>query len=145
MITKWIRSFVLFCLVGGLLAACSPLSGTDWTLESLNGDELIPGTTITISFDSKYMKGNAGCNCYNHEVKLHTDGTITFVNGLVYDLLCTEPDGVMDQETKYLHLLGSAVSYSRSNGYLEMKNANGDTVLLFKKDLPENYSSGCLR
>ena len=40
------------------------LAGTEWRLVSLNGDDLIEGTTITLRFEEEYLGGEMSCNGY---------------------------------------------------------------------------------
>jgi len=42
------------------------LAGTEWSLVSLNGEELITGTTITLSLEDDYLGGEMGCNGYGN-------------------------------------------------------------------------------
>lgn len=178
MTTKWIRSFVLCCLVGELLAACNlsqkamtqtaeppdailvtgapaqaavqatetptepggsagPLEGSAWTLVLLNGHDLVPGTTITASFENGGTVGSAGCNHYSSRVEV-TDGTIEFGMGIITEVLCLSPEGVMEQETRYREILNLVSMFTLSDGQLEMRNERGDAKLLFQEGLPDS-------
>ena len=134
------RLLILLFLVIGLLTACRPLVGTDWSLTSLNGHELIPETAITATFNGREIAGHAGCNFYSAIVDIN-DGTLVFKDrdAAVYDLLCYDPKGIMDQEQEYITALMSVTTYSLSNRQLEMKNDDGDVVLIFTKGLPKGF------
>ena len=138
--TKWGIRLRLFFLTIWLLAACKPLAGTDWILISLNGHELIPSTTITLSFDGERLAGYGGCNQYGTAVKIKDD---TFVfeekHTASTEFYCVEPEGNVEQEKEYLSTLQSVVTYSRSDNRLEMKNENGNVVLIFTKGLPKDF------
>lgn len=52
-----------------VLAGCScsgaaVLENTAWELESLAGNDVLPGTTITLEFSGDQVSGSAGCNQY---------------------------------------------------------------------------------
>lgn len=138
--TKWGVRLSLFFLTLWLLTACSPLARTDWTLVSLNGHELIEGTTITLRFNDSWMEGFAGCNRYSVKMEIK-DNTFIFDDdgALVTDLLCVSPEGIMSQEKEYVMTLTSVVTYSRSDNRLEMKNENRDVVLIFEKGRPNDF------
>jgi heat shock protein HslJ len=136
--TKWGIRLSLIFLTFWLLAACKPLVGTDWTLFSLNGHELVPDTTITLSFTGEAMVGYGGCNHYGTEVEI-TNDTFIFDEIASTEFYCVEPEGNVEQEKDYLLTLQSVTTYSLSDGRLEMKNKNGDVVLIFTKGLPKNF------
>lgn len=137
---NWSWLFILLCLAGGQLAACQPLVGSDWTLTSLNGHELIQGTNITLTFSDGSMGGKAGCNRYSLTVEIKDDAFIFDEDrGVVTDVLCISPEGIMLQEKEYVTALVSVVTYTLADGRLEMKNADGDVVLIFTEGLPEGF------
>jgi heat shock protein HslJ len=115
--------------------------GGSWSLQSLDGEPLIPGTTITASFSSGRVTGAAGCNQYF--ASYSTAGT-----GLVIDgagstkMYCTSPEGVMEQEGLYLSLLQKASTFSLENGKLVIRDAAGSSILVFASALdnsPETF------
>lgn len=59
--------------------------------------------------------------------------------GLVTEQLCLSPEGIMLQEKEYLMALESVGTYTLSEGRLEMKDADGEVVLVFTKGLPEGF------
>jgi heat shock protein HslJ len=131
---NWGKFFVMLCLAVGMLAACQSLRGGEWILVSLNGHELIPETTITLSFTSEGLVGYGGCNQYGTAVEIKDD---TFVlkekHIATTEFYCVEPEGNVEQENEYITTLESIVTYSSSDGRLEMKNETGDVVLIFQK------------
>ena len=131
---------ILFFSTIWLLAACKPLAGADWTLVSLNSHELVPDTTITLSFTGKGLVGYGGCNHYGAAVEIQDDAFIFEEENIAStEFYCVEPEGNVEQEKEYLSTLQSVVTYSRSDNRLEMKNENGDLVLIFTKGLPKNF------
>lgn len=51
---------------------------------------------------------------------------------MITNLLCLEPEGVMEQEKEYLTTLRSAMTYEVSDSQLELKNQAGEVVLVFR-------------
>lgn len=135
-----IKLFILLILASAFLAACQSLAGTNWTLVSLNGHELIEETNITLSFNKSWMAGYAGCNQYSIKMEIKDDSFIFDEDGaFVTETLCVSIEGIMSQEKEYITTLISVVTYSRSDNRLEMKNENGDVVLIFTKGLPKKF------
>lgn len=121
--------------------AAAGLVGPSWTLDSYlagNGTfvPVLPGTEVTAAFgpDGK-VTGSAGCNGYGGDYRL--DGKNLSVTSLAQTLkLCTEPEGIMDQEARFMDLLGSATGCRLENDRLILTDAEGATVLVFAKETP---------
>jgi len=124
------------------LLSCSQktdeLAGTEWELATLNGKKLIEGTTITLNFTDEYLGGQMGCNGYGGSPdsgKYHTKGDGTFSLGALLAVtvqLCSEPEGIMEQEAAYIEALRTASSYQIVENCLELKDEFGDTLLIFQ-------------
>ncbi len=110
-----------------------PFEGTAWSLDRYKAADgtmtaVLPSTTVTALFASGNLTGSAGCNSYFGSY------TMTGVSGITIGPLgmtlmyCGEP-GVMDQETAYLALLPSAVTYGISGGQLALYDAAGMPIL----------------
>ncbi|NTU99890.1 MAG: META domain-containing protein, partial [Methanoregulaceae archaeon] len=50
-------------------------------------------------------------------------------------MYCTFPDGVMEQEALYLSLLSKAAGYSLERGKLVIRDASGESILVFTAGL----------
>jgi heat shock protein HslJ len=143
------RKFSVILLITAglvLVLSCTGCGGSSagfeditWVLESYgdsgNPQPVIEDTTVTATFTSeeKQVSGSAGCNGYfgGYEVK---DGLS--VGMLAHtEMYCMEPEGVMDQETGYLEILGKAESYTVSGDRLEIDC--GDKVLVYKAGTDE--------
>jgi heat shock protein HslJ len=119
----------------------SGLTGVAWSLDSYLDENdtlvpILPGTEVTAAFgpDGK-VTGSAGCNGYGGDYRL--DGTALSISSLVQTLkLCTEPEGIMDQEARFMELLGSATGYRLENDRLILTDAEGATVLVFTEKMP---------
>ena len=118
-----------------VLAACicsgtTALENTAWELESLNGDAVLPGTTITLEFSGDQVSGSAGCNHYGGGYRAREDSLS--VSDLFWtEMGCLEPEGIMEQEQAYLATLGAAAKYQITDGKLEIRDETGARVLVF--------------
>ncbi len=124
-----------------------PLAGTSWTLTQLGDwhslESPLTGTDITIEFlEGGELRGNAGCNSYfstnyraEHSNNVAGDplppgaaptpvptGARDFTAGVVGSTrkVCGEPNGVMEQETRFLEILGTAESFIISGDTLTL-------------------------
>ena len=137
---------LVFTLVGLLSACASPppsedtilLEDKDWMLKyyghtgSLEG--VLVGTEITARFNSSegLVRGSAGCN--NYCGKYTTDGNFLEIEELEYtEMACLEPDGVMEQEGKYLGMLLDAERFEVTENELQV--ITGDDVLIFEQKI----------
>jgi heat shock protein HslJ len=148
-------------LLATLLAACAPtvtpaspdatatpssenaLEGTEWVLTSLRGKPLLEGTHITLSFEDKWLSGFAGCNAYgggpdSGGYAVADDGTLTLPQLAITVMACPSPEGVMEQEQAYVEALRSTASYRLADGHLEIRDAAGETILVFARQ--EEYA-----
>jgi heat shock protein HslJ len=102
-------------LISILLSGCSQktneLAGTHWELVSLNGKDLIKGTAITLEFTDTYLGGQMGCNGYGGSpdtgsYRAKTNGTFELISPFAVTVqLCSNPEGIMEQESEYIHTL----------------------------------------
>jgi heat shock protein HslJ len=121
--------------------AVSGLTGVTWSLDSyLDGNgtlvPILPGTEVSARFgDDGRVTGSAGCNGYGGDYRL--DGTALSVSSLFQTLkFCTEPEGIMDQEARFMELLGSATGCRIENDRLILTDAEGATTLIFTEKMP---------
>ena len=47
--------------------------------------------------------------------------------------LCTEPEGVMEQEAEYIEILMTASHYQVVDNHLEIENESGEMILIFHR------------
>lgn len=91
-------------------AASSPV-GTTWRLTSLDGTPVLASTTITAEFTGEdRVAGSSGCNRYMGGARAEA-GRLA-VTPLASTMMACPPDGVMEQETRYLATLQAATRYS---------------------------------
>jgi hypothetical protein len=48
-------------------------------------------------------------------------------------MLCSEPDGIMEQEARYLAALGTAETYKIQGLNMEMRTSEGSLVASFRR------------
>ncbi len=112
------------------------LTGTNWTATMYNTGtqavtSLLAGTAITAAFseDGK-LTGSAGCNNYMTTYTL--DGqNITIQPPATTRKLCSEPQGIMEQEAAFTSMLPQASTYSISGNTLELRTADGALITSF--------------
>jgi heat shock protein HslJ len=112
--------------------------GTTWKLTSLATEtglnNTLPNTTITANFDDGNVTGSSGCNRYFGGYQLNTTKIKIGPIGSTL-MFCTDPDGVMTQETSYHLLLLNVTSYAISNNKLTLSNNQGNPQLVFEAAL----------
>ena len=108
-----------------------------WILESFgepgNQQAVLEGTQVTATFESaeNQLNGSAGCNSYFGDYEVN--GSILSIPQLANtEMACLEPEGVMNQETRYLQALYTVDSYELRDGKLRL-NADGQ-VLVFRAE-----------
>jgi heat shock protein HslJ len=69
---------------------------------------VLQGTTLTLAYDGERIAGSAGCNNYTGPATIEDEVRI---GPLVTTLMmCAEPEGIMEQEKRFLDLLQQADS-----------------------------------
>jgi heat shock protein HslJ len=120
------------------LAACSATAGldaTNWKLESYAdaaGEmmDVLPKSAATLNFQAAQVSGNASCN--NFSGNYQTNGSkIEFGPMAATRKMCAQPLGIMEQEDAYLAALGSTAEYNLRGNTLELKDDQGDVILIF--------------
>lgn len=141
---KTYRLVTFVVLLTMLLSACAgagqsggqgnapALNGTKWVLATMNGEKPIEGSTITLDFEADKYGGRSGCNSYGGDYSVGSDGKLTVGPGVMTEMAC-DPAAIMQQETAYLNLLPQAASAQINGDQLEIKNADGETILVFTK------------
>jgi len=114
------------------------LDGTEWVLTSLNSNTLIEGTEISLYFEGASLGGSMTCNGYgggrDSGKYIATDeGTLTIPMIAVTLQLCSEPEGLMEQEAAYIEALQDAASYRVMGDRLEIANPADKTTLVFAR------------
>ncbi|NSW53911.1 MAG: META domain-containing protein [Anaerolineae bacterium] len=130
---KWFFYLMFAGLVfGGLLVlqACAPtgdpLAGTVWELKFIGKSSLIEDTAISLTFEDGQAGGSA-CNSYGGEYTLQGE-KLSFDNLFMTEMYCMDPEGVMEQESRYLDALSRAISYEISRSELWITLDDGDVL-----------------
>lgn len=131
---KSLRFAVAVYIIVMLLSACGGggsdqpnLEGVTWELTAINGNEPIEGTRPTLQFGNGQVSGNAGCNSFGGEYEIQGD-KIGFGALVQTEMFCMEPEGVMDQESTYLGMLGNAVTFEVGGGVLTIVTGPGESL-----------------
>jgi PKD repeat protein len=120
-----------------------PIVNTGWSLTFLSDSQggtvsILPGSQITAGFlVDDNMTGSAGCNTYTARYEAQ-DNTLVIGLPSVGNQTCDQPDGIMDQETRYLTLLVQTTSYEISGNELLLRDSAGQLLLRYQTGtLPE--------
>ena len=142
-----------------LVSACSPqalspqstatiqstpalqLLGTQWSLATLQGGSLIEDTSINLMFSDGFLRGMMTCNSYgggpdSGKYAATADGSLEVSQLAVTVQLCTEPDGIMQQEQAYIDTLQQVRAYRSADDRLELYDEAGDSILGFERQAP---------
>jgi heat shock protein HslJ len=121
----------------GATGAPMPIANITWNLEmyrSSSGSNIpvIQTTNVTALFGSdRSITGSAGCNSYTGTYTTSGSNGISVGPLATTRMYCGDP-GVMDQETAYLALLQTVVSYEvTEDGMLNLMNSTGTPVLVY--------------
>lgn len=112
------------------------LNGTSWSLLAYNNGaegfvSVAIGTEITMAFDATDAAGSAGCNDYSAPYEAGTD-TLQLGQATASLRLCTDPEGVMEQEALFFQNFGLVTTYQiDAVGNLEMFDADRIRLLQF--------------
>jgi heat shock protein HslJ len=112
------------------------LEDTRWILESYGEPEnlnaVLEGTEINAIFGSALVRvhGSAGCNSYSGKYQ-SSDSKLSIPFPLVISriIVCSEPEGINEQELQYLEALQAAESYQIQDGKLRI--SCGTQILVF--------------
>ena len=106
-----------------------------------NPSSALTGTNINLSFSSEgdgtsgTVSGSAGCNTYSGSYVLNAN-SISISSVGVTRMFCSSPEGIMDQEERFLNALGSANTYEVLGGQLDITFGLGGERLFFVGALP---------
>jgi heat shock protein HslJ len=117
----------------------TPLAGTEWVLTSLNGESLIEGTEINLYFEEAFLGGSMTCNGYgggpdSGKYIATDDGALTLGQYFAVTVqLCSEPQGIMEQEAAYIEAFLSTETYGVVDDRLQMRDGAGRIILVFAR------------
>ena len=100
------------------------LTGTAWVLATLNGNEPLEGTTLTLRFGADgSASGTDGCNRFS--TTFTQDGANLTINPAAGTMMmCPEPEGVMEQATAYTAALAQTTAFTANERQLALFAGN---------------------
>jgi heat shock protein HslJ len=113
------------------------LANTEWRLTGLNNGRqavvsLVEGSEITATFtEDGTLAGSSGCNSYRATWEAR-EGTISIGPAMGTKKMCAG-EGVMEQEARYLEVLGLVTNYRLDAVRLEMFNDDGARQLQYAR------------
>ena len=135
---KLIQTLTMITWVLVMLVACGttnsdPLNGTTWELYSMGKYSPIDGSKTTIRFEDGQVSGLGGCNQYGGEYQINGN-RLTFGALYMTEMACMSPEGIMDQEQRFLQSLGDASSFEIMNGQLQVSLSEGETLTFVRSE-----------
>lgn len=123
-------------------ASEADITETGWQVTAICDDggtlrNLIPGTEITASFSEEgKIWGTAGCNRYSGDCALSApEGKMTIKSVASTRMYCADPDGVMEQEARYLSALQNVRGFRTGfYGRLDLLKADGSVAVSMLDD-----------
>ena len=120
--------------VTGVVA--DPLVGTRWEVVNFNNGRgglvtPLPDTRLTMEFGANgSLVGNSGCNTYTTSYQLN-GSNIIIGRPAGTQILCSEPAGIMEQESDFLNsALPSAATFRINGNTLEILMTNGQIAVM---------------
>jgi heat shock protein HslJ len=125
--------------VAAFEAAGRSLAGTSWQVTAYNNGEqavvsVIIGTRITAHFgDDARVTGSAGCNQYFADYR-GGDASMVIGRPGATRRFCAEPEGMMDQEARYLEALVSTTTFRLDGRRLALRTSDGALAVTLERD-----------
>jgi heat shock protein HslJ len=110
------------------------LAGTAWEVMAYNNGKqavvsVLGGTRITAHYgDDGRVTGSAGCNQYFAGYEVEGESISIALPGATRRF-CAEPEGIMDQEARFLEALRSAASFRLEGERLALRTPDGALAL----------------
>jgi len=123
------------------------LSGTTWTVTGYNNGKqavvsALAGSTLTLIFgEDGRLSGSAGCNTYTTSYEV-SDQSLRIGQIASTRMLCNEPAGVMEQETRFLQALGTVATYRSDGERLELRTGDGALAVTAARGAPAARTPG---
>lgn len=113
------------------------IAGTEWELAAIEGEDPLPGVRVWISFrpNETWLTGSAGCNRMTGQYVRRGEDGLRIGPVTTTRMFCNEPAGVMQQESRVVHLLGETQAYRASREWLHLV-AEDRIVLTFRAVTP---------
>lgn len=106
------------------------VQGAEWLLVAIERTPVLAGTRVSLTFDVGRLYGQA-VNRYTAQYE-RTAGVFRIDAAAATKRFLDQPKGAMEQEARYLKLLGEADGWRLSGSRLELLRG-GKTVLSFRR------------
>lgn len=119
-------------------ADMSPLTGHAWMCTGYNNGQggvvsLAADTTMTIEFsENDEANGSSGCNTFSAEYAVDDEDAMSFEQIAVTEMYCASPEGIMEQEERFLDALTTVATYEIRGDSLTLRTADGAAAATFK-------------
>ncbi|HET6444162.1 MAG TPA: META domain-containing protein [candidate division Zixibacteria bacterium] len=124
--------------LAAMFHAAEPLefAGTSWTVQSYNNGRggvtsVIIGTELTVDFDVEAVAGLAGCNNYTGSYEVDGE-TISFGPLATTRKFCSDPEGIMEQESEFLAALGGTATFEVQGNRMDMYFEDGARAVVLE-------------
>jgi len=108
------------------------LSGTQWILDTMYGQGLLPNTAITLKITEGDISGSSGCNLYGARYSTRSKNGINIKEVAHTDMGCHEPAGIMQQEEAYLSAVQKSTNYKYDGENLFIMDKQGNILLQYR-------------
>ena len=109
----------------------------EWIIELIaengQGKKPVVDTEVTLRFLAEKLTGSAGCNGYFASYQTGDDRQLSITDIASTEMWCFQPEGIMEQETKFLQWLNEANSYRINNDQLILYVNDQEQKLVFRK------------
>lgn len=107
------------------------ISAQRWRLDTIDAHPPIEDSELDLSFkEHTWLTGSSGCNRFTASYTRRSDDGLQVSQILSTRMYCAHPQGVMQQEARYLHLLQSVDAYHAEPDRLDLY-ADDKIVLSF--------------
>ncbi|MCC5821830.1 MAG: META domain-containing protein [Phycisphaerales bacterium] len=109
------------------------IAGTVWELAAIDGRPPIEGVRVWISFkpDETWVTGSTGCNRFTGGYIRRGQNGLRVRSLAVTERFCSAPQGIMQQEARFLHLLGEAIGYHATAEWFHLIDDEDRVILSF--------------
>ena len=137
---KWVLVEVVSKTQAPQARSAAGFEGIPWRLIAYRSEQgeivnVLPGSEITAGYLAGQVTGYAGCNNYFGSYQVEGD-QLRFSEIGSTEMLCSEPEGVMQRERDYLGALELAESYQITDDQFFITDAAGETILLYARSKP---------
>jgi heat shock protein HslJ len=98
-----------------------------WMLSQMAGQQVLPGTAITLQFQGGQFAGFAGCNSYrgSYSVTQNEDGSNAITLTGITNTAMSCPANIMQQEQTYLSMLSGVIAGEIQGSTLNLNSPQG--------------------